>query len=98
MADFLAHFGAVIDVNATPRNLRFVDRVLGADQERGILINKGPNEVYVGWNKDVAHADTSEEDDKAWLVVNDWIPIARSVSLASLVTASGSAKVVYISS
>lgn len=98
MADFLAHFGAMINVSVTPKRVRLVNMSKEGNAFRGVIINKGSLRVYVGWNKDVVHKDSTEEADKAYIASQGAIPVPHNVSFVSLVTAAGTSKVLYIAS
>jgi hypothetical protein len=94
MADTELHFGGIIDVTDTPQVVRFLNAAWRGDQSRGKFINRGEATVYIGWNK-TAVANNTAGDDKCYLVKDESVDIPRSVSYASVATASSTAKLLY---
>ena len=92
-----ANFGAVLDVGDTARRVRFNYENTEGNGDRGSIINEGNEIVYIGWNKEVLNADSSEEVDKNFLKVNDAIRIPRHAAFGSVVCAAGKAsKIQYV--
>lgn len=97
MADFLANFGGVIDVDDTARKIKFTLENKDSDTSRGSLKNEGAATVYLGWNKEAIDAlDDTEEADKNFIVSGDSIRVPKYCSYVTAQTAAGSAKLQYV--
>ena len=85
--------GAVIDSGTTANTvtLRF------PRQARGSIINKGSATVYIAWNTTTPpSADTTAAVGKCYLASGDACTIPKNAANFVHLTASGSAKLIYI--
>lgn len=107
MIDIEVNLGAVIDVGSAdytrvilgPRDFTSQSNV----ERRGTIVNLGPAEVFIGWNKEYLNAvNETMESDKAFLKP---VGVANSISAIRVPlfaeyfvckTSAGSAKLIYV--
>ena len=90
MANVNVFISAVLDSSTTTNTVTL------SNARRGSLINKGPSTVYLGWSSDTVNANTTAEVGKSYLDSGDSMRLPAGVKNFSHVTASGTAKLLFV--
>ncbi len=90
MANVNIYISAVLDSGTS------VNTATLQSARRGSLINKGPSTVFLGWSSDTVNANTSAEVGKSYLDSGDAMRIPAGVKNFAHVTATGSAKLLFV--